>query len=85
LSPEEAEVLRRFDLWLAIKLRTNNHVALVRGVLKSETKDFLRGWDMAMIMTSTWLNAVANGNYDTNKYNLKFDTLENLEAKWDKV
>lgn len=85
MKHEEAETLTRFDLWFAIKLHTNNHVPFMRAVLKTESNDFKRGWTMAMVMVSQWLTDVANGHYDNDKHGLKFDTLEALQDKWNKL
>lgn len=85
VSKEEAEVLRRFDLWLARKVFTDNHSPFVRGAIEDESDDFRRGWKMAMTLVSVWLNDIMKGTYDTNKHDLKFDTEEVLEAKWNKI
>ena len=81
----EKEVLRRFDLWLATKIHTNNHRPFIRGAIKGESDDFKHGFNMAMMLVSVWINDIANGHYDTNKYDLQFDKLEALEKKWQKV
>lgn len=85
MKSEEKETLNRFDLWLACKLFTNNHTPFVKAVLKSESKEFKHGWNQAMVLVSQWLTDIQNGHYDTDKYDLKFDTLENLEKKWESI
>lgn len=85
VTKEEQEVLRRFDLWLATKVFTNNHRPFVRGAIKAESDDFKHGFNTAMMLISVWVNDIANGHYDTNKHDLQFDTLEVLEEKWEKA
>lgn len=85
VTKEEQEVLRRFDLWLATKIHTNNHRPFVRGAIKAESDDFKHGFNMAMMLVSVWVNDIANGHYDTNKHDLQFDNLEVLEEKWEKA
>lgn len=85
MKQEEIETLRRFDLWLAIKLETNNHTPFVKGVLKASSPEFKHGWNQAMVLVSTWLNDIINERYDTDAYDLKFDTLDNLEKKWESL
>jgi hypothetical protein len=85
VTKEEAEVLRRFDTWLATKVHTNNHRPFVRGAIKAESDDFKHGFNMAIMLVSVWVNDIANGHYDTNKHDLQFDTLEILEEKWEKA
>jgi hypothetical protein len=85
VTKEEQEVLRRFDLWLATKLFTNNHSPFVRAAIKPESEDFKHGINTATMLISVWINDIANGHYDTNKYDLQFDNLEVLEEKWEKA